>query len=411
MAFPLIKVEGVSKKFCRSLKRSLWYGMQDLGGEIVGQSHARSDALRPDEFWAVKDVSFELKRGECLGLIGHNGAGKTTLLRMLNGLIKPDQGRIEIRGRVGALIALGAGFNPVLTGRENIYVNASVLGLSKAETTAKIDEIIDFAEIGEFVDSPVQSYSSGMQVRLGFAVATAINPDILLLDEVLAVGDLRFRAKCFNKISSIFRETAVIMVSHNTEDISRLCNCVNLMDHGKSVYFEDAVEGVRRYVEISSSEEKGRPLIVGGDFLGVRVTGISTDCRSIKGHSRGVSVCAEIKVKQLAEGLGLVWFLLDAEGRNICVSQPILLRADVNRAYSLRTELSGLRLCSGIYRLGANIVSMPRSDCRSIVMQGQQWRLLSSYRDLGQISWVSENLLLFGASVFMEAKSSLSEIS
>ena len=141
----LIKVDGVSKKFCRSLKKSLWYGLQDLGNELRGRRHGGNGQLRADEFWAVRDVSFELSRGECLGLIGHNGAGKTTLLRMLNGLIKPDQGRIEIRGKVGALIALGAGFNPILTGRENIYLNASVLGLSKRHVYAKLDEIIDFS--------------------------------------------------------------------------------------------------------------------------------------------------------------------------------------------------------------------------------------------------------------------------
>jgi lipopolysaccharide transport system ATP-binding protein len=141
MSDTLIKVESVSKKFCRSLKKSLWYGMQDLGNELIGKRHGGNGELRPDEFWAVDDVSFELRRGECLGLIGRNGAGKTTLLRMLNGLIKPDKGRIETRGRVGALIALGAGFNPILTGRENIFVNASVLGLSQKETKKNLKKL------------------------------------------------------------------------------------------------------------------------------------------------------------------------------------------------------------------------------------------------------------------------------
>ena len=197
MGETLIKVEGLSKKFCRSLKKSMWYGMRDIGSELLGRRHGTDGVLRQDEFWAVKDVNFELKRGECLGLIGHNGAGKTTLLRMLNGLIKPDQGRIEMHGKVGALIALGAGFNPVLTGRENIYVNAAVLGMNKRYVDSKIDEIIDFAEIREFINSPVQTYSSGMNVRLGFAVAAIlIEPDILFLDEVLAVGDIGFAIKC-----------------------------------------------------------------------------------------------------------------------------------------------------------------------------------------------------------------------
>src|SRR5688572_17263205 len=218
----LLRVEGVSKKFCRDLKRSLWYGLNDTAADLVGRSS--SNGLRPDEFWALDGVSVELARGECLGLIGRNGAGKTTLLKMLNGLIKPDKGRIEMRGRVGALIALGAGFNPILTGRENIYVNGSVLGLSKREIDAKLEEIIDFAEIREFIDMPVQSYSSGMQVRLGFAVATALNPDVLLLDEVLAVGDASFRNKCYNRIGSLRQRAATIFVSHTMDQVCQVCD-------------------------------------------------------------------------------------------------------------------------------------------------------------------------------------------
>lgn len=233
MSDTLIKVEGVSKKFCRNLKKSLWYGMQDLGNELLGRRHGGNGELRPEEFWAVKDVSFELKRGEALGLIGRNGAGKTTLLRLLSGLIKPDAGRIEMRGRVGALIALGAGFNPILTGRENIYVNASMLGLSQQETTAKLDEIIDFAEIEEFIDSPVQSYSSGMQVRLGFAVAAHLSPDIMLVDEALAVGDARFQRKCYDRIQNMQSQgTAFIVVSHNPYQIESLCQKTAVMHKG-----------------------------------------------------------------------------------------------------------------------------------------------------------------------------------
>jgi lipopolysaccharide transport system ATP-binding protein len=235
MSETLVKVENVSKKFCRDLKRSLWYGMKDLGNELLGRSSNNDGELRKDEFWAVKDVSFELKRGECLGLIGRNGAGKTTILRMLNGLIKPDKGRIEMYGRVGAMIALGAGFNPILTGRENIYVNASILGLDQAEIDAKFDEIVDFAELGEFIDTPVQSYSSGMQVRLGFAVTTALNPDILIIDEVLAVGDMGFRAKCYDIIGRLSRKAAIIFVSHSMPIVGRICNKAILMNNGKEL--------------------------------------------------------------------------------------------------------------------------------------------------------------------------------
>jgi ABC-type polysaccharide/polyol phosphate transport system ATPase subunit len=237
MTDTLVKVDNVSKKFCRSLKRSLWYGIQDLGSELVGRRHGGNGDLRPDEFWALKDISFELKRGECLGLIGSNGAGKTTLLRMLNGLIKPDAGRIEMRGRVGALIALGAGFNPILTGRENIYINAAVLGLSKWDTDKKFDEIVDFAELGDFIDTPVQTYSSGMLVRLGFAIATSIRPPVLILDEVLAVGDASFRDKCYQRIGDLIDDTAVVLVSHDANAIHRLAASALLLQKGKSVEY------------------------------------------------------------------------------------------------------------------------------------------------------------------------------
>lgn len=251
MSEVLMKVDGVSKKFCRSLKKSLWYGMQDLGSEILGKRHGGKGELRSDEFWAVNDVSFEVKRGECLGLIGRNGAGKTTLLKMLNGLIKPDKGRIEMRGRVGALIALGAGFNPILTGRENIYVNASVLGLSKKETDRKLEEIVDFAEIEEFMDSPVQTYSSGMQVRLGFAVASSLEPDILLLDEVLAVGDAGFRAKCYNRVDSISNKAAIIFVSHAMPQIARMCQKTILLEKGGTEGVTSVEKGVARFESAS----------------------------------------------------------------------------------------------------------------------------------------------------------------
>jgi len=275
----LITVDGVSKRFCRSLKKSLWYGMQDLSNELRGRRHGGDGQLRADEFWAVKDISFELSRGECVGLIGHNGAGKTTLLRMLNGLIKPDQGRIELRGNVGALIGLGAGFNPILTGRENIYTNASVLGLSRREIDAKLDEIIEFSEIGEFIDSPVQNYSSGMTVRLGFSVAAVlIEPDVLLLDEVLAVGDIGFVIKCLNTMRRLTANSAVVFVSHNMQFISEFCTRVIVMKHGATL-LDSAIpaEGIDRYFALVKHEQNtsgtgeaqllGLDLVIDGEVL------------------------------------------------------------------------------------------------------------------------------------------------
>ncbi len=242
---PFITVEHVGKKFCRSLKKSLWYGLQDIYTEVSGRQ--RSHDLRPDEFWALTDVSFELRRGECLGVIGPNGSGKSTLLKIINGLLRPDRGRIIVRGRTGALIELGTGFNPILTGRENIYNNAAVLGIHKADIDRKLDEIIDFAEIREFIDTPIQSYSSGMKVRLGFAVAAHLKPDVMLIDEVLAVGDVGFRAKCYLKISELIENCAVIFVSHNMSQIAKLCSKVLVLDRCRGISLSEPPQGIERY--------------------------------------------------------------------------------------------------------------------------------------------------------------------
>jgi ABC-type polysaccharide/polyol phosphate transport system ATPase subunit len=254
----LVKVENVSKRFCRSFKLSLWYGLKELGSEIVGRRYGVGNSfpatsseveLRPDEFWAVKDISFELRRGECLGLIGANGAGKTSLLRMLNGLIRPDTGSIEVKGCVGALIALGSGFNPILSGRENVYIAGSIMGLSSSEINQCIDSIIEFAEIGEFIDAPVQSYSSGMSARLGFAVASSMNQDILLLDEILSVGDVAFRNKCYKRLFEMKEKgCSFIFVSHNTLSVRQMCDYAIYMEKGSLVYSGTASECLDRYL-------------------------------------------------------------------------------------------------------------------------------------------------------------------
>jgi lipopolysaccharide transport system ATP-binding protein len=261
----LIRVEGVKKKFCRSLRKSLRYGIQDIVADLMRRRNPNAK-LRREEFYAVDEVSFDLRRGECLGIIGRNGAGKTTLLKMLNGLIKPDQGQIRVRGRVGALIALGAGFSPLLSGRENIYVNGAVLGMNRAEIDARLESIIDFAELREFIDTPVQSYSSGMVVRLGFAVAIHCQPDSLLLDEVLAVGDAAFQAKCFNTLSE-FRNRGIgfILVSHNLSTIDCFCDRVLYLRKGRCVCVGSPSEAIAEYNrDMLKDEEASR--CAGGEF-------------------------------------------------------------------------------------------------------------------------------------------------
>ncbi|MFC1937095.1 ABC transporter ATP-binding protein [Chloroflexota bacterium] len=242
-----IRAEHVSKKFCRYLRKSMFYGLQDMGRNLLGIS-SRSENLRDDEFWAVDDVSFELRRGETLGIIGPNGSGKSTILKLLNGIFMPDGGRIEINGRVGALISVGAGFHPMLSGRENIYVNSAILGMSRKETDAKFNDIVEFADIGDFLDTPVKFYSSGMFVRLGLAVAVHCELDILLVDEVLAVGDAAFQAKSARKMRELIgSDRAVVFISHNMHLVSSICGRVLVLDSGKSLFQGPTDEGIKLY--------------------------------------------------------------------------------------------------------------------------------------------------------------------
>ena len=255
---PVLSLQHVSKKFCRSLKRSLFYGLRDLASEMTLRQRER-DVLRRDEFWALKDVSFGVRKGETLGLVGHNGAGKSTLLKLINGLIRPDVGRVSTTGRVGALIELGTGFHPVLSGRENIYVNAAILGLSRKETERRFDDILAFAEIGEFIDAPVQSYSSGMKVRLGFSIAAHLDPEVLLIDEILSVGDASFRQRCLDRLSEYKRGGGtVIFVSHNPTAIEAICDQALLLDHGRVIDIGKPADILLRY-ERDVMDQNRRP--------------------------------------------------------------------------------------------------------------------------------------------------------
>lgn len=250
----LVEFNNVSKKYCRKLKRSLIYGVQDIAKEVFGISKDEH-YLRKDEFWALENISFRLKRGESVGLIGHNGAGKTTILKLINNLIKPTNGSIVVRGKIGALIALGTGFNPLLTGRENIKIAGAVLGYSRQDIEERFDEIVEFSEIGSFIDSPIRTYSSGMLVRLGFSVAIHTNPDILLIDEILAVGDLNFAIKCFKKITE-FRNNggSIILVSHAIYSIRSNCDRAIWIENGK-LQQEGDVEKVCNAYEVYSAKK------------------------------------------------------------------------------------------------------------------------------------------------------------
>ncbi|MCB1025850.1 MAG: ABC transporter ATP-binding protein, partial [Acidobacteria bacterium] len=220
-----LSVQYVSKKYSQKLRSSLFYGLKDIASELFIRREQRSSIdLRKDEFWALNNITFDLKRGDSLAIIGDNGSGKSTLLKLIYGLIRPDAGKIFVNGTVGAIIELGSGFNPILTGRENIYIQAALLGISQEESDSFMHEIVEFAGLGEFIDTPVQFYSSGMSARLAFSVMTALKPDILLIDEVLAVGDIHFQRKCVDMMYKYLSSGGtLVFVSHSAYLVQSVC--------------------------------------------------------------------------------------------------------------------------------------------------------------------------------------------
>lgn len=353
----LIRAENVSKRFCRDLKRSLFYGVQDIASDLLGRD--RSEAgLRKSEFWANQGVSFELRRGECLGLIGHNGAGKTTLLKMLNGLIKPDKGSIEMRGRVGALIALGAGFNPILNGRENVYIAGAVLGLTKREIDRKYAEIVEFSELEAFMESPVQSYSSGMQVRLGFAVATAIDPEILILDEVLAVGDQQFRSKCLERIGRLSKHAAVVFVSHSMGQIRHICDRVMLLKSGKLIHDGNVADGIGLYNSIAAKDQKQKSVHTSSE--------VAADLFLSEEQIRlGDSLNIELRIssrKRLVSKYSRIVIVRDSGEPAAIVETGEAIDALKKGVLQLRIQIHELDLASGMYSLNVYISGSKKSE-------------------------------------------------
>ncbi len=250
----IVRIENLSKRFVlhkdKSVKERLLY---------LGRSRDRKE-----DFWALRDIDLAISAGTTVGLVGHNGSGKSTLLKMIGGIIEPTSGTVLRRGRLAALLELGAGFHPDLTGRENVFLNASILGLSRKETARSFDAIVDFAGIADFIDTQVKFYSSGMYVRLAFAVAVHVDPDLLLVDEVLAVGDEPFQRKCLDKIAEFQAEgRTIILVSHSSEQVGSLCDRVVVLEHGRMIFDGDPPGGLRELRESFAREREMRAEILG----------------------------------------------------------------------------------------------------------------------------------------------------
>jgi len=279
----MISVQGLSKRYrlgqigAATLRETVEHWLAGRRRAPHPTAHAASAPGR-NEIWALRDVSFEVQQGEVLGIIGRNGAGKSTLLKILSRITEPTAGRAILRGRVASLLEVGTGFHPDLTGRENMYLNGAILGMKKAEIDRKFDEIVEFAEIGRFIDTPVKRYSSGMYVRLAFAVAAHLEPEIMLVDEVLAVGDLAFQRKCIGKMETVAKGgRTVLFVSHNMAAIKGLCSRAILLEGGRLVHDGTAAETVAAYVASVQKLTAEQPLATrtdreGGEIL--RFTGV-----------------------------------------------------------------------------------------------------------------------------------------
>ncbi len=256
-----LRLAHVSKQYHIGKRQARYHTLREtLSDAFVGPIRRAGKLLRgqatgaaelDDTMWALKDVSFEITRGELVGLIGENGAGKSTLLKLLSGVTEPTDGYAEVHGRLGALVEVGTGFHPELTGRENIYLNGAILGMKRREIDRKFDQIVAFSEIDQFIDTPIKHYSTGMSLRLGFAVAAQLEPDILLIDEVLAVGDVRFRKKCMAKMQEIVNQgRTIIFVSHNMHAITRLCRRAIYLSKGRVVLDGPANEITETYLSL-----------------------------------------------------------------------------------------------------------------------------------------------------------------
>lgn len=262
MSETAIRVEGISKRY-RIGKREPYLALRDVMANALRsplKAFSKNGAGRSatEHIWSLKDVSFEIQQGEAVGLIGSNGAGKTTLLKILARVTRPTVGRAEVHGRIGSLLEVGTGFHPELTGRENVFLNGAILGMGRAEIRRKFDEIVDFSGVEQFIDTPLKHYSSGMQMRLAFSVAAHLQPEILLVDEVLAVGDLEFQKKCMGKMEEVSRHgRTVIFVSHNMGAIKTLCSRAILLEGGRALRDGHSADVVNEYVARATTSSSG----------------------------------------------------------------------------------------------------------------------------------------------------------
>ncbi|HEV2865231.1 MAG TPA: phytanoyl-CoA dioxygenase family protein [Allosphingosinicella sp.] len=318
---PVLSVSNLAKKFCPTFHRALAYGVADIGRELIGRP--APDRLRTGEFWALDDLTFDLHAGEALAVVGHNGAGKTTLLKILSGLIKPDRGSVRLRGRSAAILELGSEFDARLSGRENIEVGAAIHGVPSGEVRRLIDAVTDFAELGTFVDAPVQTYSSGMRARLAYSLSAHLKPDLLFIDEVLAVGDFAFQRKCVTHMKSYLRDGgSLLLVSHSVAQSQAVCDRGILLEKGRLIAEGDVVEVLNGMLQRRSGQVPTDqvPRRSDGTIEIVDVTARAAD-------DRGIATGAPVELRlhyEAKESREVIWsFSIWAAAEWACVTGAI----------------------------------------------------------------------------------------
>lgn len=388
----MIEIQGLWKQYRRGAlgARSL---REELERKWRRWRDPELDEPEPQAFWALRDVSLALERGSVTGVIGKNGAGKSTLLKILSGITEPTRGDVRLRGRVASLLEVGTGFHPELSGRENIFLNGAILGMRRAEIRRKFDEIVAFAEVDEFLDTPVKRYSSGMYVRLAFAVAAHLEPEVLIVDEVLAVGDEEFQRKCLGKMESVARGEGrtILLVSHNLAAIRRLCPQCVVIRRGEAFPVEPTEAAIGRYLEsfrVSGAEldVDGRPREpehAGEAGARVRVLRVRRDDAVVLAHGCPLEVEVTVEVREAIDGLALALGFNTIEGARVLTLESDLggeLPALAPGRHAVRLRMDGLPLAPGHYRIG--VAALRGGQVLDRVRRAGQWEVHSGAGDL-----------------------------
>lgn len=367
----VIKVENLGKRYIigHHVERDRYVALRDVLMQKVGSFWHKTKDLaqgkpfvtgdRQEEFWALKDVSFEVRRGETVGIIGRNGAGKSTLLKILSRITEPSVGRVTILGRVASLLEVGTGFHPELTGRENVYLNGAILGMPRAEVARKFDEIVAFAEVEKFLDTPVKRYSSGMYVRLAFAVAAHLEPEILVVDEVLAVGDATFQKKCLGKMSDVVKNgRTVLFVSHNMTTIENLCPISIMLQNGKISLHSDTASVIDEYLKSASIDMETKPLTSDEIDLVVDILdqdGAATNCVKC---GLPLSINLDIYPKKVLSKMDFTVAVFNSHGQRILTFDTryqIKYKSSITKRCKYGIAWHKNILCPGDYVLGIGI--------------------------------------------------------